>query len=205
MRFSLRTLLLTLFALALASSHFYTSWKLNQARSELLALRNELGYLTIVNPKRLNVVSIPHADGYQWRVYVPKGASYTLHAVAARIPAKGRPPQGESSEIAMPLPEGEFTLTARAEHGKDGWKLVVHAGRYGGTLGIRDENAGWLQGRGGGGSTPTYAGGNGVETFDPHQGFDLLRKHSWSPDSNGAFTMPGPMPSDGMLLWVEAQ
>ncbi len=78
MRFSLRSFLLVLFVLALAASHLYTSWKLNDARREILALRTELGFLTIVDSDRLNLIQTPNEGWHSWRVYVPPGAHYTL-------------------------------------------------------------------------------------------------------------------------------
>jgi len=197
---------LTLFIVSLVASHFYTSWKLHEARDELLKLRNELGHLTIVDPTRLNIISVPtEEDGKRrWRVYVPKGARYTLSAVTQEIPAKGRP-SGKQSRISTPPPEGEFTLTVRTEgNEKAGWRLSVSTGHGKASLGIADDHAGWLKGIGGGGECAARAGGQGTETFARGQSFDLLRQHQWTPDRSGAFTSPGPKPSDGVLIWVDA-
>lgn len=163
-------------------------------------LRNELGYLTIVDPERLNIIK---TRATQWRVYVPKGAHYTLRAVGKQIPAKGHP-YADDDMISVDLPEGEFTLTARMERLKDESKFTVQARRVGGQIGWREDNSRWFGSGSGGSQWGAVVGEKGVETFGRNESFDLFRQHEWRIKGQG-FTPPGPMPSDGMLIWIEAQ
>ncbi len=57
-RFSLKTLLLFLFVATLAASNVFTSYRLKQVHDENAKLRTELGYLTIEDSSKLNVVGI---------------------------------------------------------------------------------------------------------------------------------------------------
>lgn len=207
MRFSLRSFLLVLFVLALAASHFYTSWKLNGARREILMLRTELGFLTIIDPDRLNLIQTPKEGWHSWRVYVPPGAHYKLRGAAAQIPATGHPHAGQTEIIDVDLPEGEFTLKARVERLQDEWTLKVECGRGQGVMiGVRDEEMrNWAGSTQGGTEWVTMRGAKGVETFGRNESFDLIREHEWKVKGAAPFRPPGPKPSYGLLLWLEAQ
>lgn len=206
MRFSLRSFLLALFVLALAASHFYTSWKLNDARREILMLRNELGFLTIVDPDRLNLIQTPKKGWHTWRVYVPPGARYTLWGAAAQIPATGHPHAGQTELLSVELPEGEFTLKARVERLTNEWKRAVDLSRGGGAMiGVRDdEMRNWAESTQGMKEWTTMRGEKGVEMFGRDESFDLVREHEWKAKGNAPIPRTAPNPSYGMLLWVEA-
>jgi hypothetical protein len=218
MRFSLQSFLLALFVLTLAASHLCTSWKLNGARREVLALRTELGFLTILDPDRLNLVQTPKKGFYSWRVYVPPGANYTLWGAAAQIPTTGHPHAGQTELLNVDLPEGEFTLKASVERfadspswpGKGAWRLAVDLSRGGGaSIGVvDDEMKSWDDATQGAKEWPTVRGTNGVEplveTFRRDESFDLIRELEWKAKGNAPISPTAPNPSYGMLLWIEA-
>ena len=206
MRFSLRSFLLVLFVLALTGSHLYTSWKLHDARREILMLRTELGYLTIVDPDRLNLIQTPKEGWHSWRVYVPPGARYVLRGAAAQIPATGHPHAGQTEILDVDMPEGEFTLKARVERLEDEWKLKVDLSRGGGAMiSCKDEEMrNWAGPTQATKVRATLRGEKGVETFARDESFDLIREHEWHVKGNTPLGPPGPKPGYGMLLWIEA-
>lgn len=215
MRFSLRSFLLVLFVLALTGSHLYTSWKLNAARHEILALRNELGFLTIVDSDRLNLIQTPKEGWHTWRIYVPPGARYRLWGAAARIPVTGHPHPGQTELVNVDLPEGEFTLKARVERfsdsptwpGKGEWRLIVDLSRGGGAQICEqdEEMRNWGNATEGARQCATVRGAKGVEIFGRHESFDLIREHEWKAYGSVPIARTPPNPSYGMLLWIEAQ
>jgi len=105
------------------------------------------------------------------------------------------------------LPEGEFTLKARVERLKDEWRLKIDLSRGGGAMmGVRDEEMrNWAESTQGGIEWVTMRGDKGVETFGRDESFDLIREHEWKVKGDVPFRPPGPKPSYGMLLWLEAQ
>ncbi|HXT58052.1 MAG TPA: hypothetical protein VN699_05425 [Pirellulales bacterium] len=107
----------------------------------------------------------------------------------------------------MDLPEGEFTLKARVERLKDEWRLKIDLSRGGGAMmGVRDEEMrNWAESTQGGIEWVTMRGDKGVETFGRDESFDLIREHEWKVKGDVPFRPPGPKPSYGMLLWLEAQ
>ena len=116
-RFSLRTLLLVTVIVALAISHFFTSLRLKKSDQELESLRNETGYLTFSDAKRIQVIEVPTADDltFRWRVHLPENHHYWAHLVVSdELPHEGLPkgnPGGFGHNLSMPGHPQEFILT----------------------------------------------------------------------------------------------
>lgn len=90
-RFSLKGLLLFLLIATLAASNVFTSYRLKQSHGENAKLRTELGYLTIEDRSKLNVVQIATYEDlkWQWRVYIPEGSKLVLRAATHVFPSTG--------------------------------------------------------------------------------------------------------------------
>lgn len=157
-RFSLRTFLTTLLMLSLVGSNLYVSYKWRVAQTEIQRLRDELGVLTIDDPKRFYIREVRSGDPltWRWRIYVPPGER-DFYLGVRRIPESGvNAESGGSvysrktnpgSSVPIDPMQGEYTITARIERDQQGgWKLAVHYLDGATTVGIMPPDSGWLSG-----------------------------------------------------------
>jgi hypothetical protein len=145
-RFSLRTLFLTLFVLSLALSNYLVSQKWRETQKETQRLRDELGVLTIDNPKRFYIRELPRTAveplTWRWRIYVPPG-EFDSWLAGGGIPKTGLVATGGAANAEAK--SGEYTLTARVERDLLGkWRLTVWGPTFGQSLEIPPQFASWL-------------------------------------------------------------
>ena len=211
-RFSLRTFFVTLFVLSLISSNLYVSWRWDQSREEIQRLRDELGYLTIDDPKRFYVREVPTflPFSWRWRIYVPPGNRNFFLATGGIEKTGTQAGYSRVRGIQSPADpmQGEFTLSVRVERGQNGgWELVATYpdGRM--MLDFKPSQAGWVFNddhypavrANRNNARSEVAGLNGkTESFSADEPVVLLRLRApedWKTD-NG-------QPCDGAMVWFE--
>ena len=144
-RFSLRTLFLTLLAMSLALSNYLVSQKWREAQTETQRLRDELGHLTMDDPKRFYVCEMPRMLEpltWRWRVYVPPG-DFDSCVASGGVPKTGTQTTGGTGNADAKT--GEYTLTARVERDPLGkWRLTLWGPSFGQSIEIPPPSARWL-------------------------------------------------------------
>lgn len=115
--FTLRTLLLFGVIVVLATSHLVTTWRLKQSTEEIGRLREELGYLNVVDESRIHALQIRSVESMQWkwRLHLPPGPRYSLHIVTRNIPSSGLPDTGSWTFNAPDKPM-TITVALRKDH-----------------------------------------------------------------------------------------
>ena len=93
LRFSLLGLFAAMTIVALAIALYLTSSRLAVAQAEVLRLRQETGHLTI---DEVHLIAVPTTDAmhWRWRVYLPGGHDFGIHAHRGTFDKQGWPGQG---------------------------------------------------------------------------------------------------------------
>jgi hypothetical protein len=193
LQFSLGRLLMATTLVTLVASHVYTSWQLKQAREKMASMATELGYLTISDPNRLNVIALKTFDEmtWRWRVHVPEGRQYAVCSATSKIPFVGLP----NGRLETTLDPGEYVVTVavRAD-GLGKWKLTIAQPQTSIRTTIDQEDARWLLNCPG--YTTEQAGASGTEAADDDKPFVLVRL-------NVSSNRPAPdRVTDGILIWI---
>ncbi|HXT59991.1 MAG TPA: hypothetical protein VN699_15235 [Pirellulales bacterium] len=210
LRFSLKALFLFLLVATLAASNVFTSYRLKQSRDQNAKLRTELGYLTIEDPGKLNVVQIAtHEDlEWQWRLHVPEGSKLVLKGATHEIPEHGLP--AESGRLGLQSGEHLVTAAVRRDH-LNQWQLrLAISGTT--TLWPFPETAKWLNDKAGATGWLT-AGGGRTETKKPGKPLRLLRVLSQThlpPGISPTIRFDDDLPrgksnriGDGLTIWID--
>jgi hypothetical protein len=132
-RFSLFGLLALTLIVALAASNYVAYRRLQEVEPALEKLRNEVGELTIGDDRLLHAIAIPSFEDstYRWRLHLPKGRKFYLHAVAGSKIPEGGLPRGASrdtfvSEHILVPPDGEVLTTIAINKDQQGrWRLLA--------------------------------------------------------------------------------
>jgi len=206
LRFSLKTLILSLLFGCLVGSNVFTSYRFKRLHDENVALRKETGRLVVKDPAKLNVVAVPTYEDltWRWRVHVPPGVGERICLATQQIPGQGHDTGGS---LSATLPPGDYLLTAtvrRNHHGQ--WSLIV--GHAGGSnmSNINEQSAGWLEPRpGANGWSASQAGQNDATVREPGTQLDLLRLRVMVQSPDGKSASNTDEPADGLLIWVEDQ
>lgn len=210
-RFSLKTLFAVLLVGTLAGSHMFTSYRLKKTHDENVKLRTELGYLTIEDRSKVQVVQLAtHEDlKWQWRVYVPEGTRVVLKTSTQDIPEFGLP-----ADWHMPIgcPPGEYLLTVAVRRDRtDKWQMTIAGGGMLLRSDIPEAATKWLEKKA---STKGWSAGAGAtETKDAGKPLRLLRVLSQahlplgvSPTIGLNDERPRRKPSrlgDGLMIWID--
>ncbi len=92
LRFSIASLLSLMLILALAASNVVLYSRLRQVEPALEQLRSEVGELTVYDDRLLHAIAVPSFEDstYRWRIHLPKGRRFVVHAAAtSRFPKTG--------------------------------------------------------------------------------------------------------------------
>jgi hypothetical protein len=210
-RFSLATLLLLCAVIGLGFSHFLTSLRFAKAQKELLALRNETGYLTVSDPSRVHVIEVPTADDntFRWRVRLPEHRKFWAHLIVSdELPHEGVPkgnPGGYGTNLSTPGHPQEFILTVAARHVDGMMKLTLFDDNSTGIersgLGVSADSdyAAWLTNT----SSKIEAGQGVTQSAPAGEPLILLR---WGKPYKGGGSAPGDYdPKLGIMVWIEEQ
>lgn len=205
LRFSLKSLFLSLLFACLVGSNVFTSYRFKELHDENLALRKETGRLVVKAPAKLNIVAVPTYEDltWRWRVHVPPGKGEKISLSGDRIPPRGH----SGSYSSTTLPPGGYLLTATVRRNHLGkWTLIV--GHSGGTCttSINEEHAGWLEPQtGASGWSSSQAGQHDATVREPGTQLDLLRLRVMVQSPDGKSAKNTDEPFDGLLIWVEDQ
>ena len=203
LRFSLKTLFLSLLFACLVGSNVFTSYRFKRLHDENVALRKETGRLVVKDPTKLNVVAVPTFEDltWRWRVHVPPGQGDKISLSGYKIPPTGY----SGSYSSTTLPSGEYLLTATVRRNHLGkWTLTV--GHSGGTCttSINEEHSGWLEPQtGASGWSSSQAGQHEATVREPGTQLDLLRLRVMVQSADGKSAKNTDEPCDGLLIWVE--
>jgi hypothetical protein len=200
-------LLVTIACMAVAM--WVTARELWTLRAENQQYRDESGYLTISDPKRLHVIQVPttDADTWRWRLFVPDDREFRLHLQVGNVPAIG---YAGCSGLSSPLPAGEYTVLASIARDIEGTRVLrVGLGDRGSmTAGMEGKRGDWID-REMNYSTSSSAVGK-TQFIEPGEPLELIRlraqelvevKHPDGSVTKQAVTPKGP--ADGFLIWIE--
>lgn len=203
LRFSLKTLFLSLLFACLIGSNVFTSYRLKQLHEENVALRKETGRLVVKDPAKLNIVAVPTYEDltWRWRVHVPPGDGERICFATQQIPQRGYD-TGTSSTTLRP---GDYLLTATIRRNRHGdWALTFgHPGgnfaaafneQFADWLGRQPKSAGWSM---------SQLGENDATVREPGAKLDLLRLRVTVRSPDGRSSSSPDEPCDGILIWIE--
>jgi hypothetical protein len=208
-QFSLATLLLLVTIACIAVALWSTARELRRLRAENQQYRDESGYLTISDTKKLHVIQVPATDGnvWRWRVFVPEGRNFWLHLNAGNVPSFGHATRGSESDTV--LPAGEYVVSASIAKDIAGARVLrVDFGNGRGTT-TMNYGSDWVDRKTKGWTTST-AGGHHTQSAEPGQPLELIRLRVMEMDKekqpDGAASKqsvaPGG-PTDGFLIWID--
>jgi hypothetical protein len=199
-RFSLLTVLF-LFALIACGITIWQLWReIGPQRQQLQQLRNEVGYLTIDDPKQFHAIEVLTNKDYswRWRIWVPEGQLVSARCAVGNVPRRGFPDKPRS----INLEAGEHWITLELQHNPidDSWTYVfaTPAARTVNTEIDKDQL--WMNwGR-------SQEGGEGIgfttATFPHDDSTYLLKRYRVS-----RFEDPNPnlidAPTPGFIIWLE--
>ena len=149
MRFSLKTLIVSVVFIALCFSLWVVSQRLQDATVELTSQRDELGHLNVKDPKKINFISVPQHEAmkWRWRLQLPVDRKYNLCFKTIGI-SEGGFPQPHTTFFV----DGgdEFTVTVLCHRDQRGrWNITAmttagHSQNLGFLGRIHDS---WFEGR----------------------------------------------------------
>jgi hypothetical protein len=204
-RISLASLVLLFITLSALVVMILMKRDMDVLRAENARLSAELGRLYIVEKDKVHVlapqVSMAPQWTWHWRIYVPEGRHYALHAVAKDVPAKEIP----LTKLFMPV-SGEFSLDARLQKDNLGnWQLAfLRDSDYGITIPFDPPG-------------PDFLATNNVAVESVQLGADKtlietppnkivllrLREQLRTPVNGAVNVSKDPNPSAGVMLWLE--
>lgn len=193
-RFSLLALLLLTTVVALAVVVALQWRELQPLRDEVRRLRNEVGELTVDDPGKFHAIRVETDNRFEWkwRIWIPAGARYKLHAVSEAVPAAG-----------YPEPEGTISLSEPGEHvvrylirrdpRDDRWYGALTVG----TTSVGKDRHDWVEWN----STMSQSAGVSRTTreFEPSETVLLYRLRVADSDKTDEIADPAP----GFLIWLE--
>lgn len=207
-RFSLTNLFLAVAIVALSLALYLTSQKLRRATSELVRLRNDTGHLTISDPQRIHVISVPVTRVYawRWRVYLPSNRDYWIHTSRGQIPSEGLP-AGRVTRNRTRV--GRRLLSERQENPESVLDIAIerdNSGRFylgiTGPAGVKrmsivdtgdDSSPWWEQGM----LSTVVAGKNATESVSQGEPLILLRFRVFKPTDSSADDL-----REGLMVWL---
>jgi len=194
-RFSLLSaiLLMAIVGLAIVTVQLYR--ELKPLRAEVRRLRDEVGVLSIDDPKKVAAIRVRTTPDYiwKWRVWIPEGRSYLLKYAGDTIPKSG-----------IPKANGYITMSQSGEDWVQ-FKITPEAGatRWAGYLetphgSIGSASQDWVKWK------QTVGSGDGVghmsKDFEPDKVI-VLERHRVSQTVNSSSQIEDP--SAGFMIWLE--
>jgi hypothetical protein len=208
-RFSLLTLMLVAALLCTALSHVLTSIQLHRLEKETRQLRDQLGYLTITDGRRLHAIGLNSDLGWQskrwtWKVYFPPGRGFRVCYKFTDLPAEGTP--DDNYEFFDDV-GGEMTLTVSVVSDPKGvWKIVLHTEPFpvestrsqfisNATWLVDDSEMGWSDI----GRDTTVS----VDVGEPMILLSVRPSKSFATIGGAPATTVDRNPSNGIMVWIE--
>ncbi len=190
-------LLMTILGMAIVVAKLWRGT--THMRSELHALRDETGRLSIDDPTKLNAMGIRTNDPllWKWRIWVPEGSKVFLGAAWGEIPATGVPKNTQMDE----LEPGEQWIEMRVfQDLKDNvWRASLESKRWKHPLPIPLED--WQTWQNAGFAIEGVQFETGTEA-NPHEPFVITRDRR--DQSNGPIQVQAiKAPLAGFIIWLE--
>jgi hypothetical protein len=211
---SLRTTLLFVAFLGLGIAAVRLSDRADRAEREVRKLRQEAGFLSVDDRKKLHAIALDTTEPgtWRWRVFLPKGHHYQMHAAFGDIPVEGVLPEGTYSGRSGQLTgqsDVEVLITAvlRIEPDRS-WRLSTHEK----IVGVQAESSSGSKGSqfqpgkpsNTGGTESDILGTSGQVTLDSRGPIVLLRYRFLKDSGGGSFrSTKGKTP--GFLIWLDHQ
>jgi hypothetical protein len=103
-------LLMTIVGMAIVMANLWR--EIAPMRTELRALRTELGHLTIDDPTKIQAITVSSDDERtsRWRIYIPPGELISIHCNVGDVPQTGIP---RPTDRAVPLDPVENLVTLK--------------------------------------------------------------------------------------------
>lgn len=201
-RFSLVTLLLVFTLIATSLSVLVLSQRIRRAKSELLALRNEVGYLGPVDADKINLVAVPTIEPttWKWRVYVPTGTLLDVCMNTCSIPADGIPEANVSvTNVDFHTPEWGLLLMGKVTRTANGNVVAVLSWDGGSaTTDSTEHQTNWASGN----CVTQQLGKDDPVALGVSEPVVLLRRRMMVPDSATSESTPRG-PAKGLMIWLE--
>ena len=196
-RFSLRMLMALVAATALLLviwSNYRISQSNRSLRAENRRLRDEVGEVSIEDPRQLHAIQVPSRDpGLEWifRLWIPEGREYRARVVGDQIPKRGYPQDGGT----ITLGPGEQVLRYRiAKRGDEDKFFGTLSSLSAGVGGNEHEWPRWPS------MVSTTEGvGKTTVAFPPGQVVEVCRHRVSQAFSSDRMEDP----SAGFLIWME--
>jgi hypothetical protein len=209
-RFSLMSLMLFAALVCVSISHFRTSWSLDKTQVALRTANNELGYLTIDDPKQICAIALPTFGPMQWRwrLHLPPGKRYQLRWAINNVPESDLPAAPGVNKLALldaaakPIATKEPFVFILAIHKNDAgqWLLNAVLPERGEAMTIKVVPE-WLDGDRIGWTERT-AGRDQTEACDGSGPLALLRYRKGKQVPPNGWTVDM-QPTDGIAVWIE--
>lgn len=206
---SLLTMLLLVAICCLSISHFNTSRQLAESQRELRRIRDEVGYLTVEDETKVNIVALQTGDPntWQWRLYIPKGARYKWNVACEDIVLDSptqKPNQGVSNEPYWES-SNRVLVTARLirNQGSDKCTLSVTS-----KIGNSTHQMGGTSLRFSQDKLPSSSiqrsirGTNGTETVDPAGPIFLIQQRDVPEQDAITGQFINSQPTPGFMIWL---
>jgi hypothetical protein len=207
-RFSIIGLLVLTLILALAASNVVSYRRLREVEPALEKLRNEVGELTVSDPRLVHAITIPSFEDstYRWRLHLPGGRNFTLHAAAGQIPEDGLPEGGSANTLvshtyAPRTGDTEILQTVAVNRNQQRrWQLTIDDGNSSSTAPLPENLKPWLERASG--RTWNVAGREKTVSEPKGKPLHLFRLRKAKELPGGAVTVDM-QPTDGILVWIE--
>ena len=172
--------------------------------AEINRLRAELGYLTIGDRSKVNVLMHNSDDEnhWKWRVYLPPGKNWNLCFGLGEVPLRGFEGVRHSATTTQ---SGEYTIEARFDRDENGQRrFVVSRNGVKTAIAFPDEEFQRLKAAG---HSATTLGASQTQQFDPTGPIELirLRQHRVVPGSSPGLptSVSSDEPEFGFVIWLE--
>ena len=205
-KFSLLTLLFAISIVALLVGLVVTRSELAVKSARLKELLQEMRFLDIDDPAKINAISIPGfgQKSWRWRLHLPPDRRFRIRVAFDDIPAQGLP-VGSPDRMVCELPGGESILTASIVKNGDGWGLSLFSESDGQqnfdfVSDIQAANTKWLAKRGG--CSQNLTGHSTTVDGNPNKPFILVSYRDGISPTPGVVAT-NPAPTDGVLIWIQ--
>jgi hypothetical protein len=191
-------LLMTILGMAIVIVQLWR--EIRPMRTELRALRDEVGRLSIDDETKVHAIAVRTSDDltWKWRVWVPQAMNVNLHYRFGQVPKTGVPPaQGGSS-----LGPGEHWIELKASRDRSGknWSASLSTPGGGVSTSISPEDH-WFDW----GSMASTGDGVGTSTkiMDDDKSVFVLNRMRTAPVNSSAKVEKMEGPTAGFIIWLE--
>ena len=195
-------LLMTIAGLSIVVAQLWR--EVGPLRKEVIALRNEVGRLSIDDRSQIHAIQLRSDEDltWKWRIWIPEGKIVTVHLHAGDVPRTGVPMPRNTTQLAS----GEQTLVLKMRRDRSGkhWLANLDSSVGGGAVGTGiPPNQEWFNW----GQSAGTGDGVGLSTFafDPRQKTMILARHRVAQVSSSTEVEKMNGPTAGFIIWMDQQ